>query len=311
MLSAATVTQSESIQLEDTITSSQRLQASERTIVVGFDGSTASASAVRWAATEADARGAALHVVASYAMPPLMDYFGIGTSTADPAQVQQLHESCKAELAALTGVITAEYPRVAIKAETTVEPATAALVRAATFADLLVVGSNGLGAATGVLLGSVVSSLISKSPCPLTIVPSSTQTDTGRIVVGVDGSVPSRRALEWACNEAELRHCELLVVHAWEYPYQLTNDGIGRGSDIVEADAKALLDAAVESARPCGRVRGELVEGGAAGTLLDAGESADALIVGSRGRGGFRSMLFGSVAHALASHSPCAVVVIH
>lgn len=292
------------------MTSPQRLQGPERTIVVGFDASTASRAAARWAATEADTRDATLHIVASYAMPPLMNYFGIGTSTADPAQLQQLRESCSAELATLTGVIAAEYPRVPTTAEATVESATAALVRAATFADLLVVGSNGLGAATGVLLGSVVSSLISTSPCPLTIVPPVTRSGTDRIVVGIDGSVHSRRALEWAGNEAQLRGCELLVLHAWEYPYQLTNDGIGRGSDIVEADAKALLDTAVESARSCGRVRGELVQGGAAGTLLEAGESADAVIVGSRGRGGFRSMLFGSVAHALASHSPCAVVVI-
>jgi nucleotide-binding universal stress UspA family protein len=59
-----------------------------------------------------------------------------------------------------------------------------------------------------------------------------------------------------------------------------------------------------------GNVQGKLVHGGATQSLLDESETADMLVVGSRGRGGFRSMLLGSVAHALSAHARCPVVVV-
>lgn len=79
------------------------------------------------------------------------------------------------------------------------------------------------------------------------------------------------------------------------------------------AHAGELLDALVCATRERANgftVKGVLVEDAASAALLDQGESVDLLVVGSRGRGGLRSMLFGSVAHAMTEHATCPTVVL-
>ena len=134
----------------------------------------------------------------------------------------------------------------------------------------------------------------------------------GYVAVGVDGSPASLKAMRWAADEADTRHAELVVVHAWDYPYRMTAEGVAPGADLARVDAAILTDRAVEEARDmmAGSVSARLVEGSAVQALLDAGETADLLVVGSRGRGGFRTMVLGSVAHVVAGHSPCPVVVV-
>nr|WP_205528367.1 universal stress protein [Desertimonas flava] len=84
------------------------------------------------------------------------------------------------------------------------------------------------------------------------------------------------------------------------------------GHDLTRVDAALVLDRALERCRDRGRgaVRGELVEGPPARSLLEHADHADLVVVGSRGRGGFRSLLFGSVAHRVAEHAACPVVVV-
>lgn len=190
--------------------------------------------------------------------------------------------------------------------------AVAALVDEARGADLLVVGRSGAGRVERVLLGSVTEAVLRHSPCPVAVVPATSTDRVGRVVVGIDGSPASTTALRWAAAEAELRRAELVVLHAWEYPYRLTAEGIGRGSDLAEVDAAIVTDRAVETARDvtAGAVSSQLVEGGAVQAVLDASRSADLVVVGSRGRGGFRTMLLGSVAHGVAGNSACPVVVV-
>jgi nucleotide-binding universal stress UspA family protein len=83
--------------------------------------------------------------------------------------------------------------------------------------------------------------------------------------------------------------------------------------DHLEAAARNLLDACVDEARsadPDVDVQGELVEGRPAGALLEAARSADLLVVGSRGRGGFAGLLLGSISAQCVHHAPCPVVVV-
>ncbi|MPY94986.1 MAG: universal stress protein [Acidimicrobiia bacterium] len=136
-----------------------------------------------------------------------------------------------------------------------------------------------------------------------------------RIVVGVDESEPARAALEWACGEARYwEGPELVVVHAWEYPYR--NERSGRADLRAEMaeDAAAALDDLAAAARAAGgdalRITPQLVEGSPRDALVAAGQGADLLVVGNRGRGGFATMLLGSVSHQVAQHAPCAVVIV-
>lgn len=137
----------------------------------------------------------------------------------------------------------------------------------------------------------------------------------GRIVVGVDGSPEAAAALQWALDEARLRKASLEVVHAWQFPAAV--DLVGAAADDLVRDmqqaAADLLDRvtdAVAGADPDVEVERHVVEGGAAASLVNAAASADLLVVGTRGRGGFAGLLLGSVAHQCLHHAPCPVVVV-
>ena len=142
---------------------------------------------------------------------------------------------------------------------------------------------------------------------------------TGRIVVGVDGSAASKRALAWALDEARLRGDSLVVVHAWTHPL-VASTGLPGGyigsvdvdlDHAVESASRELLQRAVSEANTGGvEVEQRLVEGPAAGTLVEAAKGAELLVVGSRGHGGFAGLLLGSVSQQCAHYAPCPVVII-
>jgi nucleotide-binding universal stress UspA family protein len=136
------------------------------------------------------------------------------------------------------------------------------------------------------------------------------------IVVGVDGSDGSRRALHWAADEAAVRGDDLTLVHVWERPQAYAPLGLGAypiDPEPIQEAAQSVLDGLVREAAelaPDVPVRGLLVEGAPAEALLDAARTADLLVVGSRGLGGFRSLLLGSISQQVAHHAPCPVVIV-
>jgi nucleotide-binding universal stress UspA family protein len=147
----------------------------------------------------------------------------------------------------------------------------------------------------------------------------------GKVVVGVDASPGSLRALEWALEEARLRRASLCVVHAWMLPliealpepWVVGSPSLGPSDDEVrshvEAAARDVLSASVDRARSAApelEIVAELVEGRAPVALLDAAGDADLLVVGSRGRGGFAGLLLGSVSGQCVHHAQCPVVVV-
>jgi nucleotide-binding universal stress UspA family protein len=135
------------------------------------------------------------------------------------------------------------------------------------------------------------------------------------IVVGIDGSEESKAALRWAVDEARLRGTRLRVVHAW-FAYPVIADGL----PMVQEDWAALGETAQrfvehfveEVAGDPEGVELELaaLHGTAASVLVDASRTADLLVVGSRGHGGFSGLLLGSVSQQCVHHATCPVVVI-
>jgi nucleotide-binding universal stress UspA family protein len=135
-----------------------------------------------------------------------------------------------------------------------------------------------------------------------------------KIVVGVDGSAGATAAVRWAAVEAALRGAELRVLTAYqrEVPGRdFTASGqLQRAADDAAA---AIVEAAVTQARSMGSsldVRGSAVVGYPAPVLLRAGEDADLLVVGNRGRGGFAGLPFGSVGSQVATHATVSVAVV-
>jgi nucleotide-binding universal stress UspA family protein len=133
-----------------------------------------------------------------------------------------------------------------------------------------------------------------------------------RIVVGIDGSEPSRQALEWAAAEARLRQAELEIVLVWEFP--LVNyhgfSTVARPEDLEEAARETLARAARSVTTDDLVVTPALVEGMPAPVLLERAEGAELLVVGSRGHGGFTGLLLGSVSMHCVTHAPCTVAVV-
>jgi len=138
---------------------------------------------------------------------------------------------------------------------------------------------------------------------------------TGWIVVGIDGSEPSRAALRWAATEAHRRNVGLQVVTCWSYPpmpfgvYELPISGGSLAAEARQA-AEAEVDEVLGADRSSLDVQIAVVEGAPSLRLLDYDEAADLLVVGSRGRGGFAGLLLGSVSQHLAEHARCPVVII-
>ncbi|MEO6122418.1 MAG: universal stress protein [Ilumatobacteraceae bacterium] len=281
-------------------------------LVIGYDGSEASGSALRWAVAEAERRSASVSVVASYAMPRVMNVYGIGIDGATPDELARLEASCRSGVETAVQAALEEHPGVGLEFDVVDHDPATSLLAAGREADLVVVGSNGLGPVKDYLFGSVLGTMLHECVCPVVVVPSQIRPHTNRIVVGVDGSAASDEALAWAVAEGEVRQAALNIVHAWEYPFSLRERGVGRRSEFAEVDAALVLDGAMEAAvaRLGGSVSGELREGNATELLVAAGEEADLIAVGSRGRGGFHSMLLGSVAREVAARATCPVCVI-
>ncbi|MFH8257592.1 universal stress protein [Streptomyces roseolus] len=135
------------------------------------------------------------------------------------------------------------------------------------------------------------------------------------IVVGVDGSPASNEAVRWAAEEARLRQAAVRLVHAWSFPYHEGEIAVLAGESVhglcVRA-AETTMDDAIRVAGLDARgVERRIVHGSPVKALLEAAQDASLLVVGSRGRGGFASLLLGSVSQQCALHSPCPVVIVH
>ena len=140
-----------------------------------------------------------------------------------------------------------------------------------------------------------------------------------RVVVGIDGSPDSDEALREAAHEAVMRDAQLDVVLVWSLPFTAGPYGtmsIPADPEVCEEVARRLLDDRIHGIlshideRPR-RVERILVNDHSPSRMLVAtAKNADLLVVGSRGRGGFASLLLGSVSHQCVNHATCPVLVV-
>ncbi|MFI9357981.1 universal stress protein [Streptomyces lydicus] len=146
---------------------------------------------------------------------------------------------------------------------------------------------------------------------------SSQPKESGRIVVGVDGSESSKEALRWAVRQAELTGATVNAVIAWEYPPLYGSIGWLDAPQELEGNIKLWAGQALDGAisevvktADAARVHPTVAYGTAPAVLLDAARDASLLVVGSRGHGGFAGALLGSVSQHCTQHAPCPVVVV-
>ncbi len=295
-------------------------------VLVGVDGSAASLHALDWATAYARRVGWSLHMVCSYSLPSFTAAsLDGGYAALDDTAIQ---EGAKAVLAeAQARVADSGVP---VTATVATGDAAGVLVELSKEHALAVVGTRGRGGFTERLLGTVSSALPAHAHCPTVVVPHRAEEGEGgperrdgdlvhevrRIVVGVDGSPSAEVALRHAVGQAKVWDAELVAVAgvplgtgagilAW-LPSQIDHEQ-------VLADVKAGLDVIVdrfEAENPGMTIKRHALDGSGAELLTEFSTAADLIVVGSRGRGGFRGLLLGSTSQAVLHHSACPVLVV-
>lgn len=286
-------------------------------IVVGVDGSPAAKVAVDWAARDAAMRAAPLKLVTVLEPPVVMAFpdvpmppgyiewqEGEGRKLLDSA-VETAHEAVRD----LKG-----GHEVAVSTEIVSGPSVPALVDLSADAQLIVVGCRGRGALARGLLGSISTGLVHHSHCPVAIIhdedPLMPHPSKAPVVVGVDGSPASTKAIAIALEEASFRGVDLVAVHAWadkglfEFP--------GADWSTLQAMGEETLSerlAGWQERYPDVLVRRVVVADHVARQLIEEAEHAQLLVVGSHGRGGFAGMLLGSVSTAVVHAARMPVIV--
>ena len=288
-------------------------------ILIGLDKSTASERALDQALIEAETSGRPLHAINAWRIaawaggtpgmgygyfPPPVDTAGAAKDLVHELLTQGLRRRASSvPVTATAEALEGEPGRV--------------LVQAASDAGLVVVGSRGHGYVTGALLGSATAYVLHHAPCPVMVVPKSEEQAKAqpRVVVGMDGDAHSRSALRWGLDAARRRRCPLLVLHTWlmTMPPELADLPFSAATPDYETAAHEWLRTEVAQAAPGPQefeVQTEVRYGSPAGLLLDASGPEDLLVVGSRGRGGFASLVLGSVATQCSQHARGTVVVV-
>jgi nucleotide-binding universal stress UspA family protein len=280
-------------------------------IVVGVDGSVGGDRALEWAVAEAELRDAEVELVLGFVLQ--LRRAPLATSSRDIAEatMDKIIErnadalggiSWKAEVVPLLG-----------------RPYADAVLEESDDADLVVVGSRGLGGFTELLLGSTSHRVAAHATCPVAVIRGDgTGADAASVVVGIDGSQAAQRALGWGLAEAALRRVDLTLVHGFALPDAAVLSGVATPQQIESArsEARASADRVIESTLsavdvPEGvTVTPHIVAGTAAGALLAHTTAADLMVVGTRGFGRVRRALVGSTSHQVLHHAPGPVVVV-
>lgn len=294
-------------------------------IVVGVDGSPASRAALDWAARVAADRGVELLVLHALSMPVISAPLGF---TGRMPPTRELADWAEHLLRKAVDHVARTRPGLELRTKVSKLDPTHALLAASRSAEMVVVGSRGLGGTASVFLGSVSIRVSARATCPVAVVPGPDEAgggeeprvrgERGHVVVGLDGSAGGQAALRFALDEAARTGAELVAVHAWEIPDPVditaptpTAHAEVREYLVSHADehVRALVDESRTERTEDVPVRIEIVHDQAAHALLTKGGDADLIVVGSRGRGGFTGLLLGSVSQTVLHHARVPVVV--
>jgi nucleotide-binding universal stress UspA family protein len=234
-------------------------------------------------------------------------------SALDAAVTREALDAAEERLALALARARQSSPDLIISTESVVDRAASGLVELSSRADTVVLGRSGHGFVVGALLGSVALQVVTHARCPVVVVHASTDdaSDARGVVVGVDGSAVSELALGYAFEQASMRGVHLDVVHAW---WTTATSGLTPDikTDKVTQERLTLSEAMVgwSEKYPDVQVRESLPMGSTVTILTEAAKDAELLVVGSRGRGGFRSLLLGSVSQGVLQHATCTVAVV-
>ncbi|MFD4510324.1 universal stress protein [Streptomyces sp. NPDC058457] len=295
-----------------------------RPVVAGVDGSAESFAAAAWAAREALRQDRPLHMVHAWNWHPRQE-------EGEIANAAQRHLARRA-LRQAGDRVRRDHPQVRLSDEQMEGPATAALLKAADRAELIVLGSRGLSGFTGFLVGSVALGVVAGSTRPVVLVRADEQAADEHLLAG-DGSEstltgyrdvvlaiglddPCDEVIEFAFEAARLRHARLRVVHAWHPagPVGLGPGEVGLMKESWQGEEwlgflKAVLQV-WQDKYPDVEVLATVVEDRPTTALVRASTGASLLVVGHRLADRPVGPRTGPVTHAAIHHAGCPVAVV-
>ncbi|MBO4209221.1 universal stress protein [Micromonospora echinofusca] len=284
-------------------------------ILVGYDGSTDARTALGWALDEADRTHRPVRLAYAFEWLTVAGWVGPGIAPGtwpDELARRQVEELVRDAVAGAGG----SHPGITVHGEVLDGPPALVLTERSASAALLVLGSRGHGGFAGLLAGSTAVSVAAHAHCPVVVVRGAAPAEgggrAGHVVAGVDGSAGSLAALGFAFERAALRGVPLHVVRVWGRPVPEWTPTDLHLDDIAAREREALdgLLADWQRRYPQVEVTVEVPAGSPAAVLVEATRHAQLVVVGSRGHGGLRGMLLGSVSQQLIAHAYCPVAVV-
>ena len=280
------------------------MSTSTQRVVVAYDGSADSDRGLDWAMEYAAARGLPIEVVSSSGD---LEYLPERTAT----QAEQLVSGWLEQAATRLQESGVEDWTTTASAGKIVPD----LIEASREAALVVLGAQGHGLLGGMVLGSVSQHVTRHASCPVVVVRGARAAGSDRVVVGVDGSESSLKALSFAADHAELTGGTLVVVHGrgmtgLNGPFDV--DVAPAVAEELESAERLLAEAVagLREERPGLTIELRPMPVPSVRALVDASASASLVVVGTRGRGGFMGLLLGSVSSGVLQHAQCPVAVV-
>ncbi|MEJ8661488.1 universal stress protein [Streptomyces sp. MS1.AVA.4] len=287
-----------------------------RPIIVGVDRSPESVAALEWAAEEAQLRGRPLQVLHAWAWHPL-------PPASVPAGTSE-HEWAEGVLNEALEHVSGIFPGLPVEGELVSGAARDMLVAASSRAEMLVIGSRGIGTLTGFLVGSVGLATVARAERPVALVrpvaaAGAAETAGGGappVVVGLDAAHHADLLIEFAFESARVRGLALRFVYAFSPPTiheRLAGDLESPYGHVLRQERQQALEAALSGWRhkyPEVPVAEEAVPGKPARLLLEAAREARLLILGRPRRPARAGAHVGPVVHAALHHAPCPVTVV-
>jgi nucleotide-binding universal stress UspA family protein len=267
-------------------------------VVVGIDGSDLSNVALAWGVDEARRRSRPLRLVHT-------------AERADWAMGEKMLDDASARA-------RRAVPDLDISTVLDGGHAADALLKQASDTNMVALGSRGRSDFSSLLLGSTSLQVAMHAPCAVVVIRLAGEDapagrSAGRVVVGVDNSPRSERALDFAFEEADTRGVGLTAVLTWLGPEIDSSASPAHEWEQAAEDEKALLTEILAGRRaeyPRVDIVQKAVRGDPAVALVDESAGAELVVVGSHGRGGFDGIVRGSVSHTLLHNAHCPVAVV-
>lgn len=296
-----------------------------RTITVGLDGSDESLAAAEWAAREAKLRELPVELVQVWepVVDPVAQAPLLGAETRQHWTEQVPREAAEG--------LRLRHPGVEVVTEHLTGAPAETLVDAARDAELLVLGSRGLGGVSGFLVGSVGLAAVARAERPVVLVRAGEQaadeheydpagipsdaTPFRPVLLGLDAGAPDAALVEFAFDAAARRSAPLRVVHGWNLPSSYAY-GMAPDAQVITMLAQSQADAVHEALGPWRQKYPdvEVVVESSLGSpslfLIDASREASLVVVGRRVRRSRTGAHIGAVTHAVLHHASAPVAVV-